>query len=114
MPIKNTPRINPKKKEYWEAKIKEWSASGLSKILFCKERGITGSAFGKWYKRLVKDLQKNTHETSFVPIKIKNLGIKTESPLYLLLKHDIKVSIPNDVNRSTLKMLLEMLGVLPC
>lgn len=38
--------------------------------------------FGKWYKRLVKDLQKNTHETSFVPIKIKNLEIKTESPLY--------------------------------
>ena len=47
------------KREIWEARIKAWEASGLSKVVFCKEQNITKSSFGKWYKRLSEKFKKN-------------------------------------------------------
>ncbi len=114
MTIKNAPHINPKKKEFWEAKIKEWEGSGLSKTRFFKEQSIAESSFGKWYKRLRENFNKNNDEVSFSPIKIEKEKIELSSPLLILLKGNIKISIPNNADKSTLKMLLEILGVLPC
>jgi len=114
MTIKNAPHINPKKKEFWEAKIKEWEGSGLSKTSFLKERSIAESSFGKWYRRLRENFKKNNNEVSFVPIKIGQEKMESNSPLLILLKGNVKISIPNNADESTLKMLLEILGVLPC
>jgi len=102
------------KKEMWEERIKAWEASGLSKVVFCKKQNITKSSFGKWYKRLSEKFKKNVHDVSFVPIKIKKDKIESSSPLLIVLKDNIKIVIPNDVNVPTLKMLLEVLGILSC
>jgi hypothetical protein len=112
MPTKSKPHIIENKKEIWEARIKEWEASGLSKALFCKKRSLSKSSFWKWYGRLAENFKKD--KFSFIPIKIKKGEIELSSPLLILLKGDIKIAIPKDVNASTLKMLLETLGVLPC
>jgi len=102
------------KKEFWEAIIKEWKISGLSKTLFCKQRSIAESSFGKWYRRLKENFKKNNPEVAFVPITIKKEKSESGSPLLLVLKDNIKITIPKDTDAPTLKMLLEMLGVLPC
>jgi hypothetical protein len=55
------------KREVWEARIKAWGASGLSKSVFCKEQNITKSSFWKWYRRLSEKFKKNVHDIFFVP-----------------------------------------------
>lgn len=114
--IMSTKIVNKKqnKKELWKARIKAWETSGLSKSDFCKEQHIPHSSFWKWYKRLSEKFKKEARDISFVPIKIKKEKIESNSPLLILLNGNIKIAIPNDVDMSTLKILLEVLGVLSC
>lgn len=40
------------KKTDWKKTISEQKASGLSVARFCRERGLTDSAFGYWQRKL--------------------------------------------------------------
>ena len=41
-----------KKGEDWEKLVREHSVSGRSVSQFCRDRGVTDSAFGYWRKKL--------------------------------------------------------------
>ena len=64
------------KKEFWEAIIKEWKISGLSKTLFCKQRSIAESSFGKWYRRLKENFKKIIQKLPLfrLPLKKKKVN----------------------------------------
>lgn len=102
------------RKEYWEAIFQEWKVSGLTKALFCKQKNIASSSLHKWIKRLEKSSQLFHSDSLFLPITVRKEKTNPDSSLILLLKGGVSLSISEHVNKSALKIFLEVLGVLPC
>ena len=114
MQPKNKQNYYTARKEYWEAIFQEWKVSGLTKRLFCEQKNIASSSLHKWIKRLEKSHQAVHSDSLFLPITVRKEKINPDSSLMLLLKGGVSLSISEDVNKSALKILLEVLGVLPC
>ena len=47
-------RGSGKREAHWRQVLADWSGSGLSKVAFCRERGLSPSAFHWWKGELVR------------------------------------------------------------
>ena len=93
------------KREYWRKLIAEQEASGQKARPFCRERGIGEYSFYKWRRRL--------RESDTVRFAlIETAPAATASPvsaLELVLRNGERLRIGNEVDRATLRMVLEAL-----
>jgi len=106
------------KKVYWQNLIREWEESGMSQAAFCRTRNITHSNFFMWRRRLAAE---STPPLSavFAPVKIKQEDIMlckptSSTPVRLILKNNVRLEIASGIDKATLKVVLDVLGVLPC
>lgn len=106
------------KKVYWQNIIREWEKSGMSQAAFCRTRNITHSNFFVWRKRLAAE---STAPLSavFAPVTIKQEDIMLSKPtasmpVRLVLKNNVRLEIASGIDKATLKVVLDVLGVLPC
>ena len=93
------------KREYWRKLIAEQEASGQKARPFCRERGIGEYSFYNWRRRL--------RESDTVRFAlIETAPAATSSPvsaLELVLRNGERLRIGNEVDRATLRMVLEAL-----
>ena len=82
-----------KKREDWEKLVRDQSISGRSVAQFCRDRGLTDSAFGYWRKKFAEDVSE-----TFARVTTDDL-VSVELPGGKLVR----------VNRSDLKAVLEAL-----
>jgi hypothetical protein len=70
----------------WPYLIQEWKKSGLSKVAFCREKGISKDSFYKWQKALDKqpDLTPDSTPIKFIEIETPNAAHKDLSDLRCL------------------------------
>ena len=82
----------------------KWKSSGQSKVSFCKENGISGSALHKWLTRFEPVLssspsltppsssllrvQRNKKRINFLPVEVANKTAKN---------HEVEILLPNGI-----------------
>ena len=65
-----TKRGSGEREAYWRQALADWSRSGLSKVAFCRERGLSPSAFHWWKGELVRrDAARGSRPSSPSPVK---------------------------------------------
>jgi len=65
-----TKRGSGEREAYWRQALAEWSGSGVSKVAFCRERGLSPSAFHWWKGELVRrDAARGSRPSSPSPVK---------------------------------------------
>lgn len=109
-----------KNRDEWLALIEEQSKSGLSKIKFCQEKGITISRFNYHQSQLrivehqesVEDRSKS-FRSAIIPIQIKNeipKRAEKEYQIKLLLKNGLECILPSAMDKTSLKEIIEVLA----
>lgn len=100
---------NPEEKQ---THITLWKESGLNKLEYCKQAGISYSAFCHWVHRYAPSLSPARkkgvkRKSTFIPIAVseeKSIGIS--SPIEIRYPNGIHVLCPSGVDISVLKTLL--------
>jgi hypothetical protein len=93
--------MNKERRAYWRKLIAEQEASGMTIHAFCKQRGLGHHSFYHWRKRL----QKNE------PVQfalLKTVG-SSGAPLEVFLPGGERLCIPNGVDTTTLRGVLDAL-----
>lgn len=99
-------KINEEKRAQWATLIQEQEASGLSRQVFCKERGLNFSNFSYYQNRLRKPEQAKSVGV-FSPVKVKNSFSKQE--IQLLLPNGFQCTFPADLEMFQIKDLVRTL-----
>jgi transposase-like protein len=104
---------------HWQNLINEWTNSGLSQAAFCRTRGIAHSNFFNWRKRLSQQKSLPAPTSLFAPIEIKQeesklCKVSLSTPVVLLLKNNVRLEITSSIDKAALKLVFDVLGVLPC
>jgi len=71
-----TKRGSGEREAYWRQALADWSRSGLSKVAFCRERGLSPSAFHWWKGELVR---RDAAKGSLLPSPSSAKGGETEA-----------------------------------
>jgi hypothetical protein len=90
------------KREYWRRLIAEQEASGQKARTFCRERGIGEYSFYKWRKRL-----QPSEAVEFALLETAPPAASPEPALELVLNNGERLRIPNRVDATTLRIVLE-------
>jgi transposase-like protein len=88
---------------YWRKLIAEQEASGRKARPFCRERGIGEYSFYKWRRRL---RQRDTVQFALLETAPATAAIP-DSALELVLRNGERLRIANDVDVSTLRLVLD-------
>ena len=89
----------------WSKIIKSWEQSGLTQKRFCEENGLNFNTF-TYYRKNIKQPQQfvelpalpsSTGETPVIEVHLRS--------------RNIKLRIPENVNKQTLSALFDILGV---
>lgn len=92
----------------WKALIAEHEKSGLSQIEFCKQRNLVASKFG-YYRGVIKAQEKiGADKKLFSAVQIKPEQQKL-SEIKIILPNGFQCIIPNTVNVTHVKQLVEAL-----
>jgi hypothetical protein len=107
-----------KSRSEWAVVIAEQTQSGLSKIKFCQQRGISISRFN-YYQKLLKmnENKENSKDVTastspMIPIQIKNHTPKyaeKECHIKLILKNGLECILPSTIDKKSLKEIVEVL-----
>ena len=92
----------------WRLIVSEWESSGESQSIFCKNKGIVYSMFGYWRGKL-KELS-NKPTSGFKAIRTPTMGM----PIKLHLQNGIVITVPTNIDKTSMKNLFDLLGILPC
>ena len=98
----------------WEAINAEWESSGQSQEDFCRNKDILFSTFeyrrGKYLKS-----RKKSEPSMFTSVRLTQpSSVRRGSELTLQLPNGIRLGIPMEYSSTQLKLVLTMLGVMPC
>jgi hypothetical protein len=103
----------------WETLIDEHNKSGLSKIKFCQQKGISTSRFYYYLNQLKTKNEKGSAKEdpsaipkSIIPIQIKHRIAKqseNEYHIMLILKNGLECVLPGTINKKELKEIIEVL-----
>jgi transposase-like protein len=97
--------VSETKREYWRKLIAEQEASGQKARPFCRERGIGEYSFYKWRRRL-----RESETVRFALIETApGATASPVSALELVLRNGERLRIGKEVDRATLRMVLEAL-----
>jgi transposase-like protein len=105
------------RREVWQKIVDNWRTSGVSVRRFCRQQGLTESAFYTWRKRLASaasadsglTLPLATEPTPFLEITLPAASGPSPAPLELALCSGALLRIPAGVDRATLSAVLAVL-----
>jgi hypothetical protein len=114
------------KREGWRKLIEEQSGSGLSIVKFCRLRGVSKQAFYSWRKKLagcekrsVREREPARQTPTFAQVAVLPNGLAAANndssnggnspPLTIRLPNDVRIEVPRDVDRRTLREVLAAL-----
>ncbi len=107
--MKKSERIE--RRQYWEAQVQRWRASGLTQREFCKKEDLSIERFGAWKRRLDRENQGESEGLVAVPPKIVSSALFTVRPaLGLVVDERYRVEIPDAFSPSTLAAVLQVLS----
>lgn len=98
----------------WRKLIDEQKESGLSKVAFCKLKGIKPEQFYYYADTLTKPKHKKVNTVSeFVPIEVKKSiathKITESKCIRLILKNGIECILPDEIDGKRIKEVVEVL-----
>jgi tagatose-1,6-bisphosphate aldolase non-catalytic subunit AgaZ/GatZ len=96
-----------RREEYWQEHYREFKKSGLTQRAYCREKELSYWAFNPWKRRfdnVLKDMSLQEIPVKFVPEKI------SEKKIEIILKDNLRISVPEKFSSETLKMLMKLLG----
>jgi len=98
----------------WRQLIDEQKESGLSKVAFCKLKGIKPEKFYYYADTLTKPKHKKVNTASeFVPVEVKKSivtrKITEPSSIRLILKNGIECVLSDEINSKRIKEVVEAL-----
>jgi hypothetical protein len=108
-----------KSRSEWQALIEEQNKSGMSKIKFCKEKGIKPARF-YYYQNLLSSpderdnakAQETATLQTIIPIKVKNDVEKNHENSFqikVILKNGLRCVLPSTIDKRSLKEIVEVL-----
>lgn len=113
-----------KRKKFWQAKIEEHQASGLSVSEFCRNNGLSPNRFYYWRKKISELSQTSNGRQTFVPVQVaygdieKNSGAANPpvgEPAIEILHHSgHKLCVRSGFDSATLSRVLAVLDKIIC
>jgi hypothetical protein len=98
---------NQDREEYWQNHYILFKKSGLSQKAYCREKEISYWSFNPWKRRF--DKKKINMSFQEVPVKFGQ-DKSSEEKIEIILKDNIRISIPDNFSSETLKNLMQILG----
>lgn len=95
------------KHEYWASVIAKWQASNQSGKQWCEEQKIVYPTFCYWKAKLV-------HSDRTGSISFEELKEDRSSTVLMMQWKEVSISIPEDIEISTLERLFIALGRAQC
>ena len=92
----------------WAEMVKNRNESGLTVTDWCKENGINLKTYYYRLKRMCQAVCNEIEQHDIVPVEPTE-GIETTTEKIELSVGDVKISLPDDFNESTLRRLLGVL-----
>lgn len=93
-----------KRREYWQAMIKQQEQSGLTVQAFCAEQGITEGSFYNWRKQL-----RGSAPVSFALVEARPGGIRPKMAVEVVMANGERVQVAPGTDAATLRMILAVL-----
>ena len=94
---------------YWQDHQEKWARSGLTQPRYCKQAGISYSAFGYWRQRL-KEIAPDQESPTFVQIPSSPTKPATNLALQFALPNGVRIGIDGNINQSLLTIVLNFVG----
>ena len=91
---------------FWEAHIKNWQASDLSQLEFCRKNNLIPHRFTYWKQKLVK---KTAQTVSLVQVNMEtsfNTKPSYHSPLRIVFNNQLHVEVDRGFDPVTLRQLV--------
>lgn len=107
--------INEDNCNEWQKLIEEQKASGLSKAVFCKQKGIKADQFYYHASILIKSKRMTAPNNApeFVPVQVKKSidPIKSAEScvIRIILKNGIECILPDEIESKHIKEVVEIL-----
>ena len=92
----------------WAEMVRQRNESGLSVTEWCKQNGINIKTYYYRLKRVRQAVCSEKERHDIVPVEL-TAGTETAAEKIELSIGDVKISLPDDFNESTLKRLLGVL-----
>jgi len=95
----------------WDRFINEWETSGLTKKIFCTQRGLNVKTFAN---QCARKYNQTSDTKQFMEVNVatsSNSVCSGETGFVLRCVSGTKLSIPNNCDKATLRELLVLLGV---
>ena len=92
----------------WAEMGRQWNESGLTVTDWCRENGINLKTYYYRLKRMCQAVCNEIEQHDIVPVK-QTAGTETTAEKIELSVGDVKISLPDDFNESTLRRLLGVL-----
>ncbi len=95
------------RKKYWEKYYLSFTRSGLTQREFCRQNKISYWSFNHWKKRF--DKTKSDVSLQEIPLRIPE-KLNGNKSIEIILKNNIRLSIPENFSHATLKQVIAVLG----
>ncbi|MFP3040744.1 hypothetical protein LQZ19_02870 [Treponema primitia] len=98
-------KYSQEEKEMW---VEDWKRSGSSLWTYAKANGLSPMTLKNWIKRIYGPAEESAPK--FVEVNPQMREQIQHAPEILIEKGDIKIHIPNAINRNDLRAVIEGLG----
>lgn len=103
--MSQSPRRKPSRLAYWQNIVDQWSRSGQTQAMFCRERGISYGSFTGWKRRLASSADGDatphrSHGRQGCKTKTDSFAEKTKVDSF------VEVQMPGSVRRPAYEVIL--------
>jgi hypothetical protein len=108
--IKRTNRSNETNKRHWQAHVKAFAQSGLSRAEYCRQHNLSYYAMIYWQRKLSES---SCNSLTLVPVALdvfkKNSNVSARTELQLILPGKATIAVGDNFSPATLNRLLSVL-----
>ncbi len=110
--LPTNPKVQPCKPQHWEAHVKAFTKSGLSRAEYCRQHNLSYHAMIYWQRKL--SIKPKRKETTLVPITIghnmeQHSGQSDNAALKIVLPNQFSIEVGDNFSPLTLSRLLATL-----
>lgn len=114
------------KQEYWRKLLEDQASSRLSVLKFCELRKVSQQSFYAWRKKLPRGAameglpsQQERQSPGFaqvavLPTRLTAANTSNSLPITIRLPNDVRIEVPREVDRHTLREVLAALREASC
>ena len=101
-------RYSPEKRRFWEECIRQWEASGISQIEYCRQNDVNIKSFRYWKKRISR--QECTPALVELPLsKTSRFSASPACPQLCLVVDRFRIEIGKGFDAEDLERVVRML-----